>query len=204
MSDGAWLNGTLNSDRSRYHNDKDTHHAVNFKHPRIPDKHFKKLSLIQIALSRICFLRRGLVSLKDPGWYHARCHAGLKTVCHTFWSSGEVDDNLHWSVKTQYWNHYIHYFRPRQLRAEFFFASVLLFAFCSALLAWYHVSFGRLLIFSNPNRGYHITKPLTKEGSQPNSADWMSNLPFSCSLISICSHVKISNPSVGYTLGSSE
>jgi len=62
------------------------------------------------------------------------------------------------------------------------FTSVLLFAFCFALPAWYHDSFGRLLIFSNLNRGHHITKPLTKEGSQQNSADWMSNLPFSHSL----------------------
>jgi len=78
--------------------------------------------------------------------------------------------------------YYIHYCCLWQLHTEFF--SRQCFYSPSALLCLHDIMFlfGRLLIFSNPNRGHHIIKPLTKEGSQQNSADWMSNLPFSRSL----------------------
>ena len=67
--------------------------------------------------------------------------------------------------------YYIHYCCLWQLHTEFF--SRQCFYSPSALLCLHDIMFlfGRLLIFSNPNRGHHIIKPLTKEGSQQNSAD---------------------------------
>jgi len=145
MSDGAWLNGTLNYDRSKYHNHKDTHYTINFQHPRTSERHFKKLSLIPIVLSRICFLRRGLVSSKDPGWHRARCHAGLKLPAAHLQVAVRLMiiyiDDL-WRPSTGI--HYIILYSlllPMATSHRIFFTSVFLFAFCFALLAWYHVSF---------------------------------------------------------------